>query len=61
MEIVNIKYSSQLNEIDFAEGLQNALSKDRMSQYTNVGIHKDDIIFEMDNHPIKKIGSQGHQ
>ena len=61
MEIVNIKYSSQLNEIDFAEGLQNALSKDRMSQYTNVGIHKDDIIFEMDNHPIKKIGSQGQQ
>jgi DNA replication and repair protein RecF len=32
-----------------------------MSQYTNVGVHKDDIIFEMDNHPIKKIGSQGQQ
>ena len=38
-----------------------ANSKDRISQYTNVGIHKDDIVFEMDEYPIKKIGSQGQQ
>ncbi len=60
-EVVNIIYSSQLNENDFAQLLKSSLSKDRMSQYTNVGIHKDDIVFEMDNHPIKKIGSQGQQ
>ncbi len=60
-EVVDIKYSSQLNKNDFAQALKNSLSKDRMSQYTNVGVHKDDIIFEMDNHPIKKIGSQGQQ
>ena len=59
--MVDIKYSSQLNENDFAQALKSSLSKDRMSQYTNVGVHKDDIIFEMDNHPIKKIGSQGQQ
>ena len=25
-----------------------------MTQYTNVGIHKDDLRFEIDSHPIKK-------
>ena len=32
-----------------------------MSKSTQVGIHKDDIIFSMNNFPIKKIGSQGQQ
>ena len=30
-------------------------------QYTSVGIHKDDLIFEIDGYPIKKFGSQGQQ
>ena len=29
--------------------------------YTSVGIHKDDLIFEIDGFPIKKFGSQGQQ
>mgnify|MGYP001815444121 FL=1 len=32
-----------------------------MTQYTNFGIHKDDLTFEIDDHPIKKFGSQGQQ
>ena len=32
-----------------------------MLQYTSVGTHKDDLSFEIDEHPIKKFGSQGQQ
>ena len=33
--------------------MQNYLSKDRVSCYTQVGVHKDDIIFKMNDYPIK--------
>ena len=35
--------------------------KHRKNKTTQVGIHKDDITFLMNNYPIKKIGSQGQQ
>lgn len=60
-EQVNIKYLSDLQTNEFSNVLENSLEKDRRTQYTNVGIHKDDIIFEMNSNPIKKFGSQGQQ
>ena len=51
-EQVAISYQSQLKEKDFKKNLEASLEKDRLNQYTNVGIHKDDIIFEMDGYPI---------
>lgn len=30
-------------------------------QYTSVGIHKDDLRFEINGYPVKKFGSQGQQ
>ena len=30
-------------------------------QRTNIGIHKDDYLFEMDDYQLKKFGSQGQQ
>ena len=60
-EKVNIKYQSQISQKDFSDLLHVSLEKDRVSQYTNVGIHKDEIIFEMNEYPIKKTGSQGQQ
>ena len=30
-------------------------------RYTTVGIHKDDLSFEIGNYPVKKFGSQGQQ
>ena len=61
MEEVNIKYISDLQTEDFRIVLENSLEKDRRTQYTNVGVHKDDIIFEMNSRPIRKYGSQGQQ
>lgn len=60
-EEVTLVYESQLHEKDLITLLDENLSRDRVLQYTSVGIHKDDLSFEIDNHPIKKFGSQGQQ
>jgi DNA replication and repair protein RecF len=60
-ESVNLVYSSQLHENELLSLLQENLTKDKITQYTNYGIHKDDLTFEIDEHPIKKFGSQGQQ
>ncbi len=60
-EQVNLHYKSQLDEHSLADLLTMNLEKDRMLQYTSVGIHKDDLSFEIGTHPIKKFGSQGQQ
>lgn len=60
-ESINLVYESQLQENDLHTLLTTNINKDRFSQYTNFGIHKDDLVFEIDGHPIKKFGSQGQQ
>jgi DNA replication and repair protein RecF len=60
-ETVQIVYESHLLENDTLTLLEQNLAKDRLFQYTSVGIHKDDLSFEIDNYPIKKFGSQGQQ
>jgi DNA replication and repair protein RecF len=60
-EKVYLKYDSRLYEESFSNLLESSIAKDRMLQYTSVGIHKDDLLFEIDNYPIKKFGSQGQQ
>ena len=60
-EEVNLKYSSQLSGTELLRLLKNNIEKDRALQYTSVGIHKDDLHFEIEGHPIKKFGSQGQQ
>jgi DNA replication and repair protein RecF len=60
-ETVQLVYQSDLFENDTLALLEKNLQKDRALQYTSVGVHKDDLSFEIDNHPIKKFGSQGQQ
>lgn len=60
-ESVNLSYSSQLNEMDMKTCLWEAREKDRVLQYTSSGIHKDDLKFELNGYPLKKVGSQGQQ
>lgn len=60
-EKVNLSYQSTLKESDLKVQLEEALSKDRAVQHTTVGIHRDELIFEIEGHPIKKFGSQGQQ
>jgi len=60
-EQVNISYISHLNATAFTEVLEKALHKDRIMEYTTVGIHKDDLEFSINQYPIKKYASQGQQ
>ena len=60
-ETVQLVYQSDLFEKDTLTLLEENISKDRALHYTSVGVHKDDLSFEIDNHPIKKFGSQGQQ
>ncbi len=60
-EKVGITYESQLLHGDFYQLLQQAGEKDRYARYSTVGVHKDDLIFEIDGYPVKKYGSQGQQ
>ncbi|WP_299555586.1 DNA replication/repair protein RecF [Seonamhaeicola sp.] len=60
-ENVDLVYHSHLFEDDLNTLLENALNKDKALQYTSVGIHKDDLHFNIEGHPIKKFGSQGQQ
>lgn len=60
-EHVQLIYESQLYEHSILELLKNNLAKDRALQYTTVGVHKDDLLFQIDGFPIKKFGSQGQQ
>ena len=68
-EKVTVNYQSHLQE-DFDEKLPNQkfralleenLEKDKVLTYTSKGIHKDDLLFEMNGNSLKKIGSQGQQ
>ena len=60
-ELVDLEYKSQLNDNDFSKLIIESNKRDRESKKTQIGTHKDDILFKMNNHPIKKIGSQGQQ
>lgn len=62
-EPVFIEYDSQLHDEDFMNLLHSAWTKDAYTQYTTVGIHKDDLNFKIgvELFPIKKFGSQGQQ
>ena len=60
-ETVKLEYISHLNECDFEKSLADSLQKDLYLEYTSVGVHKDNLAFEMNGFPVKAIGSQGQQ
>ena len=60
-EDVSLEYNSQLSNSSFSELIYNNMNRDKLSKKTQFGIHKDDILFKMNNHLIKKTGSQGQQ
>jgi len=61
IENVDLVYKSHLEGGAFEKLLENSIEKDRLLQYTTVGIHKDDLLYTIEGYPIKKFGSQGQQ
>ncbi|WP_306643486.1 DNA replication/repair protein RecF [Sanyastnella coralliicola] len=60
-EAVSLMYQSQMIDKKLDDLLQDARGKDRQLRRTTQGIHKDDLSFLIQDHPIKKFGSQGQQ
>jgi len=60
-EKVELFYRSQLNEGDYKELLVKGVAKDRGNHYSNIGVHKDDLVFNLGDLQLKKFGSQGQQ
>lgn len=58
-ERVELRYESQLSENSFRDLLVQKRHRDKIVGYSTVGIHKDDLDMRMDDHSIKKVGSQG--
>ncbi len=60
-ENVEVIYESHLQDGKFSDTLKSALERDRMMQFSTVGIHKDDLVFSIGNFPVKRFASQGQQ
>jgi len=60
-EEVSVQYKSDLFQADFSEILNENLERDRVLTYTSKGVHKDDLLFEMNASPMRKTASQGQQ
>lgn len=60
-ETAAIQYESDLQRQPLAEWLQNGLQYDLRYQRTLRGIHKDDLLFLLDGHPVRSFGSQGQK
>ncbi len=60
-EKVRLTYRSQLNKMSFEENLEQSFDKDCILQYTTTGVHRDDLSLEMEDYPIRELGSQGQQ
>lgn len=58
-ENCDITYHSQLENDTLESLLRSNLERDRILGRTTQGIHKDDLIFSMDQQPLKNFASQG--
>jgi DNA replication and repair protein RecF len=58
-EKTSLIYKSQLENKNFAEDFEANIRKDMFLERTEMGVHKDDYVFKLNNFPIKKYGSQG--
>ena len=58
-EVVSLSYSSQLNDNDLMDLLVKNRERDFIIGFTTAGIQRDDLIMNIGDFPIKRIGSQG--
>lgn len=60
-ETIQVVYDKNINEDDFLEELSTKRDNDLRLQSTQIGPHRDDIIFMVNDRDVKKYGSQGQQ
>jgi DNA replication and repair protein RecF len=60
-EQVDIEYETELSDLPLEQLLAQSFEKDKILKHTTSGIHRDDFVFRMNGHPIRRFGSQGQQ
>jgi DNA replication and repair protein RecF len=60
-ETVSLQYESQLNNTSFTDLLNQVREKDFYLQRSNGGIHKDDLLIQLNGQVFKNIASQGQR
>ena len=60
-EDVSVEYRSDLAKGSLTELLKAGRDRDLALRFTASGIQRDDFLFTMDGHPIRRCGSQGQQ
>lgn len=60
-EEIDIEYDTELSKAGLDQILAASYEKDRILKYTTAGVQRDDFIFTMNGHPIRRCGSQGQQ
>ncbi|PIB36869.1 hypothetical protein BFP72_16405 [Reichenbachiella sp. 5M10] len=60
-EVVHITYKSKALDEHFPELFRESRPRDITMQRTLVGVHRDEFLFTIDEHALRKFGSQGQQ
>lgn len=60
-EDIDIEYDTELSKAGLDQLLAASFDKDRVLKYTTAGLQRDDLLFTMNGHPIRRCGSQGQQ
>lgn len=60
-ENISIRYESPLQQGRFGDLLRLSRQKDLALQRTTTGIHRDDLVLELDDQPFKQLASQGQR
>ncbi len=58
-EEVSLRYRSHLDENDLAALLAASRGDDRRLGHTSKGVHRDELVMQLNGYPLKKEGSQG--
>lgn len=58
-EVVNLSYESHAMRGDLLKLIKESRQRDRIMGYSLRGVHKDDLIMQLGDYPIKREGSQG--
>ena len=60
-EEADLAYRSDLDESTLEALFAREAEKERVLRYTTAGVQRDDLLFRLDGHPLRRCGSQGQQ
>ncbi len=60
-ETVMLDYRVSVQDGNILTALRGSLDRDRMMNYTTVGVHRDDLSLDIGGYAVKKSGSQGQK